>query len=394
VGDSTAPDAFGWVRDRAAQRQREGLRRTPLPRSSDDALLDLASNDYLGLARDPRVVEAAVAAARTWGAGATGSRLVTGTTDLHVDLESALAELCGAPAALVLASGYAANLAAVVSLSGPGALVVSDADNHASLVDACRLSRAQVVVTAHRDLGAVAAALASRTVPRALVVTDGVFSVDGERAPVRDLLDVCVAAGAGLLVDEAHAVGVLGPGGAGVCADEGVAAHPSLVRTLTLSKSFGAQGGAVVAGRDVVDHLADGARPFMFDTALAPPAAGAALAAVRALRDEPDLPDRVRARARALHERVSDAGFESRTPESAVVAALVGAPEAAVAGARAAADAGVRVGCFRPPSVPDGVSRLRLTSRATLSTDDLVLAASALAAAAQASGVASTALRT
>jgi 8-amino-7-oxononanoate synthase len=394
VGETGAPGAFDWLAERALQRERDGLRRTPVARSADDRLLDLASNDYLGLARDPRVVEGAVAAAHTWGAGSTGSRLVTGTTDLHVELERALAELAGAPAALVLASGYAANLAAVVALSGPGALVVSDADNHASLVDACRLSRAQVVVTAHRDVDAVAAALAARTVPRALVVTDGVFSVDGERAPVRELLEVCVAAGAGLLVDEAHAVGVLGPGGAGICADEGAGGHPSLVRTLTLSKSFGAQGGAVVAGRDVVDHLADGARPFMFDTALAPPAAGAALAAVRVLREEPELPDRVRALARALHERVRDAGFESRAPQAAVVPALVGAPEAAVAAARAAALAGVRVGCFRPPSVPDGVSRLRLVARATLSEGDLDRAAVALGAAAQASGVASTAVRT
>ena len=187
---------------------------------------------------------------------------------------------------------------------------------------------------------------------------------------------------------------MLGPGGAGVCADEGVATHPSLVRTLTLSKSFGAQGGAVVAGQDVVDHLADGARPFMFDTALAPPAAGAALAAVRVLRDEPDLPERVRALARELYERVLGAGFDGRPPDAAVVAALVGAPDAAVAAAGAALKAGVRVGCFRPPSVPDGVSRLRLTARATLSAVDLDRAAVALAAAAQACAAVSTAART
>ena len=375
-------DPFGWLLERAEERERAGLRRTPVARPAGSDLLDLASNDYLGLARDPRVVAAAVQAAQVWGAGSTGSRLVTGTTDLHVELEQALAVLTGAPAALVLSSGYAANLAAVVALSGPGSLVVSDAHNHASLVDACRLSRAQVVVTAHRDVDAVAAALAARTVPRALVVTDGVFSVDGERAPVRELLDVCVAAGAGLLVDEAHALGVVGPLGAGVCADEGVATHPSLVRTLTLSKSLGAQGGAVVASRTVVDHLADSARPFLFDTALAPPSVGAALAAVRLLAAEPELPSRVRAAAGQLHELLRAAGFDGPAPEAAVVPALVGPPEAAVAAAAAAASAGVRVGCFRPPTVPDGVSRLRLTARADLTAADLELAGVALVAAA------------
>jgi 8-amino-7-oxononanoate synthase len=284
----------------------------------------------------------------------------------------------------VLSSGYAANLAAVVALSGPGSLVVSDAHNHASLVDACRLSRAQVVVTAHRDVGAVAAALAARTVPRALVVTDGVFSVDGERAPVRELLGACTAAGAGLLVDEAHALGVVGPGGAGVCADEGIAGHASLVRTLTLSKSLGAQGGAVVASSAVVDHLADSARPFVFDTALAPASVGAALAAVRLLSAEPDLPARAGAAARALHELVRAAGFAAPPPDAAVVAALVGEAGDALAAAAAALSAGVRVGCFRPPTVPDGVSRLRLTARATLGAADLDRATIALEAAAQA----------
>jgi 8-amino-7-oxononanoate synthase len=380
-------DPFGWLAGRADQRVRDGLRRAPVARSADDTVLDLASNDYLGLARDPRVIEGAVRSARQWGAGSTGSRLVSGTTDLHVELEDALARLSSAPAALVLSSGYAANLAAVVALSGPGSLVVSDAHNHASLIDACRLSRAQVVVTPHRDVAAVASALAARSVPRALVVTDGVFSVDGERAPVRELLAVCAEAGAGLLVDEAHALGVLGPSGAGVCAEAGIADDPALVRTLTLSKSLGAQGGAVVASRAVVDHLADSARPFMFDTALAPPAAGAALAAVRVLRDEPDLPDRALAAARELADRLRDAGFDGHPPEAAVVAARVGPPGVAVAAARAALETGVRVGCFRPPSVPDGVSRLRLTARATLSDEDLDRVAAALATAADAAAV-------
>ncbi len=378
----TAPDPFAWLAERAAQRRRDGLHRAPAPRPPGPGPLDLASNDYLGLARDPRVVEAAVAATRTWGAGATGSRLVTGSTDLHAELEDALAALAGAPAGLVLSSGYLANLAAVVSLTGPGSLVVSDAHNHASLVDACRLSRARVVVVAHLDVDAVAAVLASRAEERALVVTDGVFSVDGERAPVSRLLAVATAAGAGLLVDEAHALGVLGAGGAGVCADEAVGGHPALVRTATLSKALGAQGGAVLGSRAVVDHLADSARSFVYDTALAPGSAGAALAAVRLLAADPDLPLRARRAAHSLHGIAVAAGFEALPPDAAVTAAIVGAPDAALQATAAAARCGVRVGCFRPPTVPDGVSRLRLTARADLSGPDLELAAAALDAAA------------
>jgi 8-amino-7-oxononanoate synthase len=380
----TELDPYAWLADRAAQRIRDGLRRSIVPRAGGPGQLDLASNDYLGLARDPRVVEGAVAAVRTWGAGATGSRLVTGSTALHATLEAALADLTGAPAALVFSSGYLANLAAVASLTGPGALVVSDAHNHASLVDGCRLSRARVVVVGHLDVDAVAATLSARGEERALVVTDGVFSVDGERANVRRLLEVCTAAGAGLLVDEAHALGVLGPAGAGVCADEGIAAHPSLVRTVTLSKSLGAQGGGVLGSQAVVDHLADSARTFVYDTALAPGSAGAALAAVLVLEAEPDLPGRVRSAARSLHQLVLAAGFDAVAPQAAVTSALVGAPEAALAAAAAAATHGVRVGCFRPPTVPDGVSRLRLTARADLSGPDLDRAAAALAVAAAA----------
>lgn len=380
----TPPDPFAWTVLRAARRRQDGLRRTLAPRAADSTTLDLASNDYLGLARDPRVVEGAVVAARTWGAGSTGSRLVTGSTQLHAVLEDALAQLVGTPRALVFSSGYAANLGAVVALTGPGALVVSDAHNHASLVDACRLSRARVVVTAHRDVAAVRAALADRTEERALVVTDGVFSVDGERAPLVELADVCAAAGAGLLVDEAHALGVVGPAGRGSAAAAGLVGRPGVVLTATLSKALGSQGGAVLGSDDVVDHLVDSARTFVFDTGLAPSAAGAALAALGVLGAEPDLPDRARAATERLWSAALEVGFEAAPPTAAVVGARVGSPDAAVAAAAAALAAGVRVGCFRPPSVPDGLSRLRLTGRADLDEPALDRARAALDAAAKA----------
>ena len=299
------PDPFGWLREIAQTRTEAGLRRRLCPRQVGNTLLDLASNDYQGLSRDPRVVGAAAAAAAAWGAGSTGSRLVTGSTALHGELELALAALAGQPRALVFSSGYLANLGAVTALSGPGSLLVSDAHNHASIVDAARLSRARVAVVGHLDVDAVATVLAQRREERALVVTDAVFSVDGELAPLLALAQVCAEAGAGLLIDEAHSLGVLGPGGAGAAAAAGLSGVPGVVLTATLSKALGAQGGAVLASADVVDHLVDAARPFIFDTALAPSSVGAALAAVRLLRAEPDRPARVRAIARRLHEAAS-----------------------------------------------------------------------------------------
>src|SRR6185437_11800849 len=185
--------------------------------------LDLASNDYLGLAQHPDVIEGGVQALRTWGAGATGSRLVTGDTELHQEFEAELADYVGASSGLLFSSGYTANLGAIVGLSGPVSLLVSDAHSHASLVDACRLSRARVVVTAHRDVDAVDVALASRREDRAVVITDSVFSADGVLAPLLALHEVCRRHGALLIADEAHALGVRGEGGRGLLHEVGLA---------------------------------------------------------------------------------------------------------------------------------------------------------------------------
>jgi 8-amino-7-oxononanoate synthase len=376
------PGALDWLGTHAVERERVGLRRRLLPRPvGGDGLLDLASNDYLGLARDPQVVQAAADAAARWGAGATGSRLVTGSTDLHAELEAALAGLVGAPAGLVFSSGYLANLGAVCALVGAGDLVVSDAGNHASLVDACRLSRARVVVSPHGDVAAVDAALRDRAEERALVVTDAVFSIDGDLAPLRELAVVTRRHGAALLVDDAHGLGVLGAGGRGAVHAAGLAGDEDVVVTVTLSKALGSQGGAVLGSPAVKDHLVDTARSFIFDTGLAPACAGAALAAVHRLGREPGLAAMARTNAATLAARAARAGLPVTTPQAAVTSVLVGAPDAALAAAEHCARQGVRVGCFRPPSVPDGVSRLRLTARADLSADDLDRAALALSGA-------------
>ncbi|MFI8169511.1 8-amino-7-oxononanoate synthase [Streptomyces sp. NPDC085931] len=357
--------AFGWIDEQAELRRRAGLVRTLRPRPARSPLLDLAGNDYLGLAHHPEVTDGAARAARTWGGGSTGSRLVTGTTELHTELERELAGFCGFEAALVFSSGYAANLAAVTALAPHGSLIVSDAGNHASLIDGCRLARGTTQVVAHAEPEAVRKALAAHT-GTAIAVSDTVFSVDGDAAPLAALAAACREHGAGLVVDDAHGLGVLGAGGRGAPHAAGLAGADDVVATVTLSKSLGSQGGAVLGPARVVDHLVNAARTFIFDTGLAPAAAGAALAALRLLRREPQRAERARAVADELYTRLTTAGLEAVRPDAAVVSVRAPSAEDAVRWAAECRAAGLAVGCFRPPSVPDGISRLRLTARADL----------------------------
>jgi 8-amino-7-oxononanoate synthase len=260
-------------------------------------------------------------------------------------------------------------------------LIVSDAANHASLIDACRLARAQgarVEVTPHRDVAAVERALAGRPERFALVVTDTVFSVAGDLAPLRDLHQVATSHQALLVLDEAHAFGVLGPGGRGAAAAAGIAGDPHVVRTFTLSKSLGGQGGAVAGRAEVVGTLVDVGRTFIFDTGLAPPSVAAARAALAILRDQPDLGPRARGHARRLAGQATELGLEASEPAGAVVRVVLGEPGAAVHAQQVCAAHGVRVGCFRPPSVPPGQACLRLTARANLTEVHLELAFRAL----------------
>ncbi|MCX2930170.1 8-amino-7-oxononanoate synthase [Mycobacterium sp. CVI_P3] len=367
---------LAWLDTVEQQRRQAGLRRSLRTRPAVATELDLASNDYLGLSQHPSVIDGGVAALRTWGAGATGSRLVTGNTELHEEFETALAAFVGADAALVFSSGYTANIGAAVALSGPGSLVVSDALSHASLVDACRLSRARVVVTPHCDVEAVESALAGRDEERALVITESVFSTDGGLAPLPQLHEACRRHRALLLVDEAHGFGVRGAGGRGLIHEAGLAGAPDVVMTTTMSKSLGSQGGVVLGPAAVRDHLIDAARTMIFDTGLAPAPLGAALAALSVLAAEPGRAGAVIERARQLAEMCD----VPETPESAVVSVILGDPEIAVAAASACLDAGVRVGCFRPPTVPAGTSRLRLTARASLTDDEMDTARDVLTA--------------
>ncbi|MFB6439726.1 8-amino-7-oxononanoate synthase [Streptomyces sp. NPDC056411] len=373
------PEAvFGWLDDSARRRERAGLRREMRVRDTAGTAagaavgaVDLAGNDYLGLSRHPEVTAAAAEAATVWGAGAGAARLVTGTTRLHQELERELAAFCGTEAALVFSSGYLANLGALSALCRPGSLVAADAANHASLIDGCRLTGAEVVDLPHGDAVALDEALATRRQPRALVVTESVFSVDGDLVELPEVLAVCRRRGAGLLVDEAHALGVIGARGEGALGAAGLAGSPDTVATVTLSKALGAQGGAVLGPRRVIEHVLNSARSFLFDTGLAPACAGGALAGLRVLRREPGRVARVRAVAARLHTGLTAAGLPVAPVRAAVVSVRAGSARAAVAWREGCRAAGVEVGCFRPPSVPDRFSRLRLTARADL-TDEQV----------------------
>jgi 8-amino-7-oxononanoate synthase len=366
-----------WLDEQAAGREDAGLRRSLRPRPADDDLIDLAGNDYLGLSRDPAVTASAADAARVWGAGSGASRLVTGTLELHQRLEHDLAAYLAQPAALVLSTGYHANLAVVSALADRDTLVVSDAHIHASLVDAVRLSRARLEVVPHNDVASVRRALAGCP-GRALVLAESVYSVLGDQAPLDELAAACEEHGALLVVDEAHGLGVHGPG---LVHGHGLAGRPDIVVTATLSKALGSQGGAVLASAAVIEHLVNRARPFIFDTALAPAAAGAALAALEQIRRRPQLADLVRRRMRDL---AASLGIEPSA--GAVLSVPMPSPQAAVAAQAAALEQGVRVGCFRPPSVPDGVSRLRITVNAGVGDDDWRRATEVLVAVAKEHG--------
>lgn len=353
-----------WLADEAAKREDAGLTRRLRERPADDPTIDLAGNDYLGLARDPGVRQAAADAALRWGSGASASRLVTGTLALHAELEAELADYLGQPSALVLSTGYHANLAVVTALADSSARVISDAHVHASLVDAVRLSRARLTVVPHSDVDAVRAGLvsAAEAGERAIVLVESVYSVLGDAAPLVELTELCEEYDALLVVDEAHGVGVHGPG---LVTTLGLAGRPHVVVSATLSKSLGSQGGAILGPVALREHLVNRARPFIFDTGLAPAPTAGALAALRAIRARPELGETVRTRVVALADALGVVA-----PAGAVLSVPMSSPQAAVAAQAAALEAGLRIGCFRPPSVPDGISRLRITVTAGVPADD------------------------
>ncbi|MEV0456428.1 8-amino-7-oxononanoate synthase [Catellatospora methionotrophica] len=367
-------DWLATLRRKADLRERAGLRRELRSRAGDDALVDLAGNDYLGLSRHPRVREAAAIALDAYGLGATGSRLVRGSTDVHTALESALASWLGAEQALVYSSGYLANLGAIRALCGPNTLLVADAHNHASLIDGCRLAGAQTVTYAHGDPADAARLLAAHPGRPAVVLTESVFSVDGDLAPLAALHAAARTHGALLLVDDAHGLGVIGPNGAGGVVGAGLAGEPDVIVTATLSKALGGAGGVVAGPAALVRHLVDTSRTFIFDTALPPVVAAGVAAALDLARDGEPLRAVLRERATAIRDTCRAAGLAVTDPAGGVVSVEAPSAEQAWAWAGACRDKGVAVGCFRPPSTPDSRSRLRLTVNAGVPAADFARA--------------------
>ncbi len=342
-----------------------------------ERLINFSSNDYLGLAADPRLVQALADGARAWGAGAGASRLVCGDFLPQHELEQELARFEGSEAAVLFGSGYAANCGILPSLAGPEDLILSDALNHASIIDGCRLSRARVEVFPHLDLGAVERLLRTPA-RRKLVVTDAVFSMDGDRAALPELAVVCARTGAILVVDEAHATGVIGPHGAGLCAEQGVSAD---LRMGTLSKSFGIAGAYVASSRAVCELLVNRARPLIFSTALPPALACAALTALRILAGPEG--DERRACLWSSVQRFA-AGLRSlgiaARDDSPIFPVVLGSPERAVAAAARLRSEGILAKAIRPPTVPPGTSRLRFALSAAHTQAHIDAALSALRA--------------
>lgn len=378
--------ALAWAEEALAELAGRGLRRALEPlgrlphahvRAGGRELVNLSSNDYLGLAGHPRVREAAARALAEHGWGSGASRLVTGDSEVHQRLEARLARFERAGSALLFNSGWAANTGLIPALVGKDDAVFSDALNHASLVDGCRLSRARVVVYPHADVAALARALRETPARRRLVVTDTVFSMDGDVAPLAALVEACEAAGAALVVDEAHATGVLGARGAGLCEQLGLEGRVD-VRMGTLSKALGGLGAYVACAPPLRELLLHRARPFVFSTALPMAACAAAEAALDVLETEPALRERLWRHIRRLAEGLAALGLPARA-ESAVFPVVLGTPGRALAAAAALRERGLLVKAIRPPTVPEGTSRLRVCLSAAHTDEDVERTLAALA---------------
>jgi glycine C-acetyltransferase/8-amino-7-oxononanoate synthase len=350
----------------------------------------LCSNNYLGLADHPSVREAAAEAAMRWGVGAGASRLVSGTMTIHRRLEERLAAFHAGEAALLFGSGYLANLGVIGALAGRGDVVFSDELNHASIVDGCRLSRAEVVVYRHRDVEHLHWCLYHHGrrdgQGRRLIVTDSVFSMDGDIAPLEAIVELAQASDARLLVDEAHAIGTLGPGGRGALAQAGLEGEADVVLG-TLGKALGSYGAYVTGSEEMIRLLINTARSLIFSTAPPPPAVAGAQAALELLQERPHRLERLRSNARALRGALAAEGFPVAESEMHIVPLITGDERAAMTLCQKALEQGVFAQGIRPPTVPPGTSRLRLAVMASHTASELRMAAAVFGKAARSLGL-------
>jgi 8-amino-7-oxononanoate synthase len=349
-------------------------------------VLLLCSNNYLGLADHPRLRRAAADAALALGTSSGASRLISGSMSIHADLEAKLAEFEGTEAALLFGSGYLANTGAIAALARRGEVVFSDELNHASIIDGCRLARAETFIYRHRDTEHLEWGLRRAAGRGALIVTDGVFSMDGDIAPLEELVVLARRHGCRLMVDEAHATGCLGPSGRGAVAAAGLIGEVDLI-VGTLGKALGGYGAYVCGSREMTDFLINTARPFIFSTAPPPPAVAAASAALELLAESPKRVERLGANAAALRDGLRSEGLEPISSDTQIVPLVVGEADDAMAFCERLLEEGIFAQAIRPPTVPPGTCRLRLTVMATHRVADLRHAARRIGAASRELGL-------
>jgi 8-amino-7-oxononanoate synthase len=347
-------------------------------------VLLLCSNNYLGLADHPRVREAAAEAAMRYGAGAGASRLISGNMTIHRRLEDRLAEFKRAEACVLFGSGYLANTGVISSLAREGDVVFSDRLNHASIVDGCRLARAATFVYDHGDTEQLEWGLREAAGRGSLIVTDGVFSMDGDMAPLEEIVELAHRYDVRVMVDEAHATGAVGPDGRGSVADAGLEDEVDVI-VGTLGKALGSYGAYVCSDAAMARYLVNTARTLIFSTALSPPAAAAAMAALELLRSQPRRVDKLQHNARVLRESLAVEGVYSDPTGTQIIPVFIGDAGAALDATERALERGVFAQAIRPPTVPEGTSRLRLTVMASHTKSELRSAAKVLAAALPAS---------
>lgn len=383
MDDALATD-LAQLRERHLERhlRRTAHRRGAIVETDYGRAVDFSSNDYLGLASDERIVAAAIAGVREHGVGSGAARLISGNSPEHELLERDIAAFFGAERALTFSSGYAANVGTIPALVSRGDVIFADALNHASLIDGCRLSRADVHVYPHGDVPALAALLDRHRAAarRALIVTDGLFSMDGDLAPIAELVDLAHGADAWTVVDDAHAAGVIGANGRGSASVAGRAGQVD-VTIGTLGKAFGAAGAFVYGSATLIQYLLNRARSFVFSTAMLPAQAAAARAALGIVAAESQRRDAVAGNARLLCDMLTRIGLSApASVDGPIVPLLIGDESRTMEIGDALARRGFLVGAVRPPTVPPGGSRLRITASAAHTREQIEALAGALAA--------------
>jgi glycine C-acetyltransferase/8-amino-7-oxononanoate synthase len=377
---SDIEEVLGDLRDRGLYRRLRLVSGPQGPRVllDGDPVLLLCSNNYLGLADHPRVREAAADAAMRWGVGSGASRLVSGNMTVHRRLEEQLAEFKGSDACVLFGSGYLANAGVVGTLAQAGEVVFSDELNHASIVDGCRLARAETFVYDHCDPDHLEWGLREAAGRGALIVTDGVFSMDGDIAPLEQIVELAQRYDARVMVDEAHSTGAVGPGGRGAVADAGLEHEVDIV-VGTLGKSLGSYGAYVCCDKPMAKYLVNTARTLIFSTALPPPAVAGAMAALELVREQPGRVDKLQRNADAMRTALVAEGLDAGTSETQILPLVVGDPHVAIDACERALAEGVFCQAIRPPTVPHGSSRLRIAVMASHTKSELRWAAGVLA---------------